>query len=445
MIERLKRWYSWFTPSRTVGLLLDVAIVYSSWKLYGVLIPLATEGGLIPIFNSLMMLGFGLTIHRVSRRIGTVCRVLAMVALYSLKFGTAGVYSLVVHVPEIEVHKQRHEYDNGLPVNSFPTVTLVRQISAEPRLRPAGPTPGQIVDCGLYLWKLFPVEVVLTILLTWLSTVIGDILALFLEWVHYQVDDSHDNGVGHLDRHAPPPLPDIKFEGATGTQDALQQPAVGLTIASAYPLALTGSLTLAFNSDVFSNDPAVQFATGGRTVAFTIPANSTRAIFANNQNQIRVQSGSLAGSITLTPSINTTEGSINLTPTTPPTLTLNVAPAAPRILGVALGSKTTTTITLLISGYATNRSVTTMRLQFTPVSGENVGTTDVTVPVEASFLGYYQGLASAPFGSLFTVSVPLTLAGDIKNVTSVTDTVQSVAVTLTNRVGTSNSVPLTLR
>ena len=245
--------------------------------------------------------------------------------------------------------------------------------------------------------------------------------------------------------NAPPPLPEIKFDGATGTQDALQQPAVGLTIASAYPLALTGSLTLAFNSDVFSNDPAVQFATGGRTVAFTIPANSTRAIFANNQNQIRVQSGSLAGSITLTPSINTTEGSINLTPTTPPTLTLNVAPATPRILGVALGSKTATTITLLISGYATNRSVTTMRLQFTPVSGENVGTTDVTVPVEASFLGYYQGPASAPFGSLFTVSVTLTLAGDIKNVSSVTDTVQSVAVTLTNRVGASNSVPLTLR
>ena len=245
--------------------------------------------------------------------------------------------------------------------------------------------------------------------------------------------------------NAPPPLPEIKFDGATGTQDALQQPAVGLTIASAYPLALTGSLTLAFNSDVFSNDPAVQFATGGRTVAFTIPANSTRAIFPNNQNQIRVQSGSLAGSITLTPAINTTEGSINLTPTTPPALTLNVSPAAPRILSVALGGKTATTITLLVSGYATNRSVTTMRMQFTPVSGENVGTTDVTVPVEASFIGYYQGPASGPFGSLFTVSVPLTLAGDIKNVTSVTDTLQSVAVTLTNRVGTSNSTALTLR
>lgn len=245
--------------------------------------------------------------------------------------------------------------------------------------------------------------------------------------------------------NAPPALSEIRFDGATGTQDALQQPAVGLTIAQAYPLALTGTLTLAFNSDVFSNDPAVQFATGGRTVAFTIPANSTRAIFPNNQNQIRIQSGSLAGTITLTPSVATTEGSINLTPTTPPSLTLTVAPAAPRILSVALSAKTANTITLQVSGYATNRSVTTLRLVFTPTTGETVQTTEVTIPVEPSFLGYYQSNASAPFGGLFTATVPLTLAGDVKNVTSVADTVQSVAVTAANRVGTSPAISLTLR
>ena len=245
--------------------------------------------------------------------------------------------------------------------------------------------------------------------------------------------------------NAPPPLSEIRFDGATGVQDALQQPAVGLTLASAYPLALSGTLNLAFNSDVFTNDPAVQFATGGRSVAFTIPANSTRAIFPNSQNQMRIQSGSLAGSINVTAVISTTEGSINLTPNTPPSVTLTVTPAAPRILSVSLGAKTATTLTILVSGYATNRSVTSLRLQFTPVSGEAVQTTDVTIPVEASFLGYYQGTASAPFGSLFTASIPLTLAGDIKNVASVADTIQSVAVTLTNRVGTLPSATLNLR
>ena len=245
--------------------------------------------------------------------------------------------------------------------------------------------------------------------------------------------------------NAPPPLPPLRFDGATGAQDALQQPAVGLLLDRAYPLALTGVVTLAFNSDVFANDPAVQFSTGGRTVNFTIPANATRAIFANNANQMRVQTGSVAGTITLTPTIQTQDGAIVLTPTTPPQAVLTVAAGAPRILSVALSAKTANTITLLISGYATSRQLTSLGLTFTPTSGENVGTTQVTIPVESAFLGWFNGAQAAQLGTLFTVTVPMTLAGDLKNVTQVSDTIQSVSVTATNRVGASNAVSLTLR
>jgi hypothetical protein len=168
-------------------------------------------------------------------------------------------------------------------------------------------------------------------------------------------------------------------------------------------------------------------------------------VFANNANQIRVQTGSVAGTITLTPSISTTDGGINLTPTTPPTLNLTVAAGAPRILSVAVGAKTANSITLLVSGYATSRSVTQVDLTFTPTQGENVGTTKATLAVEPAFLGYYQSTAAAPFGSLFTASIPLTLAGDLKNVTQLSDTLQSVSVTLTNRVGTSPATSLALR
>ena len=244
--------------------------------------------------------------------------------------------------------------------------------------------------------------------------------------------------------NAPPPLPEIRFDGATGAQEPLQQPAIGLTIASAYPLALNGTLTLTFNSDVFANDPAVQFATSGRTVNFTIPANTTRAIFANNLNQIRVQTGSVAGTILLTPAVSTDSG-INLTPTTPPALALTVAQGAPRILSAIVGARTANSITLLVSGYATSRTVTQMDLSFTPVSGENVGTTRLTLNVEPAFIGWFSGTGSAPFGSLFTASVPLTLAGDVTNVTSLADTVQSVSITLGNRVGTSPAVSVNLR
>ena len=244
--------------------------------------------------------------------------------------------------------------------------------------------------------------------------------------------------------NAPPPLPAIRFDGATGAQEPLQQPAVGLTIASPYPLALNGTLTLAFNSDVFASDPAVQFATSGRTVNFTIPANTTRAIFANNLEQIRVQTGSVAGTILLTPTVSTDSG-INLTPTSPPALALTVAQAAPRILSAIVSARTANSVTLLVSGYSTSRSVTQMDLAFAPVSGESIGTTRLTLNVEPAFIGWFSGTGSAPFGSLFTASVPLTFAGDVTNVTTPVETVQSVSITLGNRAGTSPAVSVNLR
>jgi hypothetical protein len=245
--------------------------------------------------------------------------------------------------------------------------------------------------------------------------------------------------------NAPPPLPPLQFDGASGAQEPLQQPAIGLTLARAYPLALTGTLTLVFNSDVFAADPAVQFATGGRTVTFTIPANTTRAVFPNNATSIRVQTGSVAGAITITPTIGTSDGGINLTPAAPPSVSLTVAAGAPRILSAVVSARTANSITLLINGYATSRSVTSMELNFTPTTGENVATTRLTVPLESAFLGYYQSATSAPFGSLFSLSVPLTFAGDLKGVTQLSDTIQAMTVTLSNRLGASPAAPVTLR
>jgi hypothetical protein len=249
------------------------------------------------------------------------------------------------------------------------------------------------------------------------------------------------NGFGE----APAPLPTLRFTGATGAQDALQQPPIGLAIASAYRTNVTGTLTLAFNSDVFSNDPSVQFATGGRTVTFTIPAGQTAAVFPNGASTIRVQTGSVAGTITLTPSVSTESG-FNLTPITPPTLNLTIASGAPRILSAIVASKAASAITLQVSGYSTARSVTQIDLTITGAPGENVGTQRVTIPVESAFLGWYQGTASGQFGSLFTVTIPLSLSGDVLTTGfSLSDTIQSIGVTVANRIGTSAATTVALK
>ncbi len=167
----------------------------------------------------------------------------------------------------------------------------------------------------------------------------------------------------------PPALPDYRFDGASGPQEALQQPGVGLLLSSAYPIPLTGTLTMTFNSDVAVTDPAVQFATGGKAVNFTIPANSTRPIFSNSAQQIKLQTGSVAGAIALTPSF-VTDGGINLTPSNPVGLNLTVAQSAPKLLSVRVSAKTTTGFTLLVTGYATGRYVTQIDLQFAVTADE---------------------------------------------------------------------------
>ena len=237
----------------------------------------------------------------------------------------------------------------------------------------------------------------------------------------------------------PPAIPLYSFSGATGAQQPGTQLSVGLALAQPYPLLLRGTLTMAFNSDVFANDPAVQFAVGGRTIAFSIPAGQRDAVFATNQNVVRLQTGTVTGSIVMTPSFQT-DGGIALTPTDPPGLTLTVGPAAPRLLSLQVTGKTATGFSLLVTGYATSRQITQIDLTFTATSGESVGTSRLTLPAEPSFNAWYQSTASAAFGSQFTATIPLTLAGDVVNVGTLVQTVKSVSAVLTNRMGASTAV-----
>ena len=223
-----------------------------------------------------------------------------------------------------------------------------------------------------------------------------------------------------------------------------QQLGVGLSLAQVYPLTLRGTLTLAFNSDVFANDPAVQFAVGGRTVNFSIPAGQRDAVFATNQSQVRLQTGTVTGSIVLTPSFQT-DGGIILTPTDPPALTLSVAPAAPRLLSLQITGRTTTGFQLLVTGFATSRQITQIDLTFTATSGENIGSSKVTIAAEPSFNAWYQSTASAQFGSQFTATIPITLSGDVVNVTTLVETIRSVSAVLTNRTGASTAVSVDLQ
>lgn len=243
---------------------------------------------------------------------------------------------------------------------------------------------------------------------------------------------------------APPPLPAYSFSGASGTVSAFQQPAIGLALSAPYPIALTGTLTLAVTSDSFAADPAIQFGSGGLIVAFTIPANTTQALFNGVSPQIKLQTGTVAGTITTTPSF-ATSGGYNLTPGSPSALTLTIAPAAPVLLTAQIASTATNSFSIVVVGYATSRSMQKLNVQLTPAAGFSLPTTQFTVDASSAFTLWYQSASSQPYGSLFSVTIPFSLGGAVAAGQSLTTAIQSVAVTAVNEIGTSNSVSVPLQ
>jgi hypothetical protein len=235
---------------------------------------------------------------------------------------------------------------------------------------------------------------------------------------------------------APPPLGNVSFAGLLPTALPLQQPSCSVALSQPYPFDLVGQVTLAVQSDSFVTDPAVQFITGGRSVTFKIPANTTTALFGSgNSQQIAFQTGSVAGTITV--SATFAIGSVDITPAPAPSTAVTIASAPPQITNLALGTITSSSFEVLVTGYSTPRSMSQLNLQFAPSSGSNLQTTSLSVNVAATFSNWYQSATGSGYGSQFTASVPINYSGSMS-------AVSSVSVSLQNSVGTSSVSTMTL-
>jgi hypothetical protein len=207
-----------------------------------------------------------------------------------------------------------------------------------------------------------------------------------------------------------------------------QQGRVGLNIDSPFPVDVAGTLVLTFAPNAVNNadDPAIQFSAGGRSVPFTIPAGQTQAMF--RVPDLGVQTGTTAGTITLTATL--TAGGAPLACTCTLTQTIVVPRTAPSISSVR-ATRTSTGFGLVITGFTTTREITQGVFRFS--GGTALQTTELTVPLAASVNSFFQGAGAAQFGGQFVLTVPFTIQGDTTAVTSVT-------VTLTNAAGTSQPV-----
>jgi len=203
-------------------------------------------------------------------------------------------------------------------------------------------------------------------------------------------------------------------------------------------------LTMTVNSEAFLADPAIQFATGGRTVSFTIPANATQAIFQNGLPEIRLQTGTVASSIQLTP-VFTTQSGLDVTPEPADPLLITVPRTAPRLISAQITSLTPTSFTLAITGFSTTRAVSRLEFQFTPASGAVLPASRFDMNVEADSAAWYGSQSSLPFGGNFVVSVPFNLRVSSGTAAVPSENIGSVAITAVNGEGPSNTLTVGIR
>jgi hypothetical protein len=225
-----------------------------------------------------------------------------------------------------------------------------------------------------------------------------------------------------------PPTPTVTIGAINGAPAT--QPAVSLSLGSAFPVAITGTLSASFQSAVGGNPTEVQFVSSSgasSSVNFSIPAGSTNAVFTSNTV---LATGTVAGTITLTASLSA--GGVNITPSPTPTETITISPSAPVIQSVSF-TNTGGTLTVTVIGYSTTREMVSGQFTFAPATGSTLSQSSVTVQLSSAFSTWYQSSASNQFGGQFMLTMPFSVSGTSTDITS-------VSVTLTNTKGTSAAV-----
>jgi large repetitive protein len=212
------------------------------------------------------------------------------------------------------------------------------------------------------------------------------------------------------------------------------QPQIKVSIPQAYKVDIIGALTLAFHAmtQTATDDPAVQFSTGGRSASFTIPAGNTDAVFGSTAF-IVLQAGTMAANLTLTATF--TAAGAPLIPNPAVTLTTAILAQQPAITTPPTVNLTPTTpsadFEVTVTGYATTRELTDASFSFTAKNNFNLTGGTVTIAnFGAAATAWYASPSSSTSGGAFLFTQPFKVSGDKTGIASVT-------VTLKNTAGTS--------
>jgi hypothetical protein len=214
-----------------------------------------------------------------------------------------------------------------------------------------------------------------------------------------------------------PAVPGLSLGPVPEAVGAAQQLTLDLNLDNAYPLPVTGEIRLRFLPDaaIGADDPAIQFSNGGRAVAFTIAANSTRP-----DSQIALQTGTVAGTIELNVTL---QGGLGVS------RSITISRLAPSIRNLKM-VRTPAGFELRATGFSNTREMTNATVRF---AGASLQTTEVLIPLNELARSWYQSNASRPFGSQFSLTLPFSIQGSLS-------AIQSATLVITNAQGSSAPV-----
>jgi hypothetical protein len=209
------------------------------------------------------------------------------------------------------------------------------------------------------------------------------------------------------------------------------QPQIKVSIPQPYAVNITGTLTLVFTAttQTATDDPAVQFGTGARSANFTIPANSTDAVFGNNAFLV-LQTGTMAGNLTFTATF--TAAGAPLIPNATITQLSSILAQKPTISSPPTINMSPTTagadFEVTVTGYSTTREMTDASFDFAAKSNFNLTSATVTIAnFGSTATSWYASPASSTSGGTFTFIQPFKVNGDKTGIASVTVTLKNTS------------------
>jgi hypothetical protein len=204
---------------------------------------------------------------------------------------------------------------------------------------------------------------------------------------------------------------DLSLQLSSNADLSSNQATVSIPLASPAALSDVGTLTLSFQpAGSLPDDPAIMFmANSSRTVSVEVSPGDTAVQFqAGNATQCTFQTGTTAGTITLT---------LNLTVSGVTTSTSSTIAPALISLDLSTAVAATDSILLSLSGFDNTHAASALAFTFFDTTGKAIPPGLIQSNVANAFASYYQ--ANPQAGGTFNLQATFPVTGDITQVATV--------------------------